>query len=75
MAICASLLENGSSGFPTRSDAKQAVQPHKMARDSKFHIYELCNKRDCAIYEAKKKALISFTVTAKLNCVFVFAYA
>ena len=32
-------------------------------------------KRDCAIYVAKTKALISFPVTAKLICVFVFAYA
>ena len=32
-------------------------------------------KRDCAIRVAKTKALISFAVTAKLICVFVFAYA
>ena len=31
--------------------------------------------RDCTIYVAKTKALISFVVTAKLFCVFVFAYA
>ena len=31
-------------------------------------------KRDCTIYVAKTKALISFVVTAKLICVFVFAY-
>ena len=31
--------------------------------------------RDCTIYVAKTKALISFAVTAKLICVFVFAYA
>ena len=30
---------------------------------------------DCTIYVAKTKGLISFTVTAKLICVFVFAYA
>ena len=30
---------------------------------------------DCTISEAKTKALISFAVTAKLICVFVFAYA
>ena len=30
---------------------------------------------DCTIYVAKTKALISFAVTAKLICVFVFAYA
>ena len=27
------------------------------------------------MYVAKTKAMISFAVTAKLNCVFVFAYA
>ena len=32
-------------------------------------------QRDCAIQVAKTKALISFAVTAKLICVFVFAYA
>ena len=32
-------------------------------------------KRDCTIRVAKTKALISFVVTAKLICVFVFAYA
>ena len=31
--------------------------------------------RDCTIRVAKTKALISFVVTAKLICVFVFAYA
>ena len=30
---------------------------------------------DCTIYVAKTKALISFAVTVKLICVFVFAYA
>ena len=29
----------------------------------------------CIIYVAKTKALISFAVTVKLICVFVFAYA
>ena len=32
-------------------------------------------KRDCAIYVAKEKALISCTATTQLICVFVFAYA
>ena len=32
-------------------------------------------KRNCAIHVAKTKALISFAVTAKLICAFVFAYA
>ena len=31
--------------------------------------------RKCTIRVAKTKALISFAVTAKLICVFVFAYA
>ena len=31
--------------------------------------------RDCTIRVAKTKALISFAVSAKLICVFVFAYA
>ena len=31
-------------------------------------------KRDCTIRVAKTKALISFAVTARLICVFVFAY-
>ena len=30
---------------------------------------------DCTIRVAKTKALISYAVTAKLICVFVFAYA
>ena len=29
---------------------------------------------DCTIFGAKSKALISFAVTAKLVCAFVFAY-
>ena len=32
-------------------------------------------KGDCTTYVAKTKALISFTVTVQLICVFVFAYA
>ena len=32
-------------------------------------------KRDCTVYVAKTKALISFAVTAKMIRVFVFAYA
>ena len=33
--------ENRSSGFPTRSDTNQAVQPLKMARGLKFCIKEV----------------------------------
>ena len=32
-------------------------------------------KRDCTLRVAKTKALISFAVTVKLVCAFVFAYA
>ena len=32
-------------------------------------------KRDCTIPVARTKGLISFAVTAKLTCAFVFAYA
>ena len=35
----------------------------------------MLEKRYCIIRVAKTKALISFAVTAKLICVFVFAYA
>ena len=58
--------------FPTRLDTNQAVQLQKMARGLKFRIkkveglYYVCSET---------KALISFAVTAKLICVFVFAYA
>ena len=40
-----------------------------------FMVLYLKKKRDCTIRVAKTKALISFAVTAKLICVFVFAYA
>ena len=59
--------------FWTWSDTNQAVQVQKMARGLKFRIFR--KKRECTIYVAKTKALISFAVTAKLICVFVFAYA
>ena len=34
-------MRNRSSGFPTRSDTNQAVQPQKMARGLKFWIYKV----------------------------------
>ena len=37
--------------------------------------FGLRKQRDCTIHVAKTKALISFAVTAKLICAFVFAYA
>ena len=55
--------------FPNRSDTNRPVQAQKRARSLKFwtEVEE--------IPVAKTKALISFAVTAKLICVFVFAYA
>ena len=43
--------------------------------DYKTLYFGFRNKRDCTIYVAKTKALISFAATAKLICVFVFVYA
>ena len=59
--------------FPNRSDTNRPVQSQKMARDWKF--LDLKSKRNCTTRVAKTKALISFAVTAKLICAFVFAYA
>ena len=55
------------------SDTNQAVQSLNMARGLKSRI-----QREEEVYytcSEKTKALISFAVTAKLICVFVFAYA
>ena len=48
-------------GFNTRSDTNRAVQPQKMAEGLKFRIKEVVG--------------LYYPVTAKLICVFVFAYA
>ena len=40
----------------------------------RLEISNLENRRNYSIYVAKTKALIRFAVTAKLICVFVFAY-
>ena len=58
--------------FPNRSDINRAVQLQKQARSFNFGFKK---KRNCTIRVAKTKALISFAVTAKLICVFIFAYA
>ena len=60
--------------FPTRSDTNQAVESQKMARGLKIQIY-IEEGSYLAIYVAKTKVLISFTITSKLICAFVFAYA
>ena len=56
--------------FPTRSITNLSMQSQKMARNFGFRKY-----RNCTICAAKTKALISFAVTAKLICAFVFANA
>ena len=57
---------------PTRSDTKQAVPSQKTARSMKFRIYEV----EGLYYScSENNSLISFAVTAKLICAFVFAYA
>ena len=58
--------------FPNRSDTNRAVQAQKIARSLKFLDLE---RRGIVLPLAEIKALISFAVTAKLICVFVFAYA
>ena len=58
--------------FPIWSDTNQAVQLQKMARGLKFRIYVV---EEVHYPCSESKALISFAVTAKLICVFVFAYA
>ena len=53
------------------SGKNQAVLSLNMARNLKFRIHKV---EGFTIRVAKTKALISFAVTAKLICVFVFAY-
>ena len=58
--------------FLNRSDTNRAVQAQKMDRGWNFGFRK---KRNCTIRVAKTKALISFAVTVKPICAFVFAYA
>ena len=58
--------------FPNRSDTNRPVQAQKRATSLKFRIKV---EEKSTIRVAKTKALISFAVTAKLICAFVFAYA
>ena len=67
------IMKKTTFWFPTWSDTNQVVQLQKMARGFKFRIYK--EEGLFHLYVAKTKALISFAVTAKLICVFVFAYA
>ena len=58
-------------GFPTRYDINRPVPPQKMARGLEF-CFKL--KRNCTIYVAKTKVLISWAVTSQVICVFVFSH-
>ena len=57
--------------FPNRSDTNWAVQAQKILETANLGFRKYRNYTICV---AKSKALISFAVTAKLICTFVFAY-
>ena len=57
---------------PTKSDTNQPVESQMMAR---LEILELESRGIVLSLVAKTKAMISFAVTAKLICAFVFAYS
>ena len=69
--IWAATWENRSSGFPTRSDTNRAQYSLRSRLEAWNFGYK--KKRKYTIRVAKTKALISFAVTAKLICAFVFA--
>ena len=65
-------MENQQCGFrpgPTQID----LYSHRKELEASNFGFK--KKRNCTIRVAKTKALISFAVTAKLICVFVFTYA
>ena len=63
--VVSSLNYSDSLGVPTSSDTNWAVKPQKMARGLIFRI--LWKKRDCTIYVATPKVLISCAVTVKVD--------
>ena len=58
--------------FLIRSDTNWSVSSQTKLEAWNFGLRK---KRNCTICVAKTKALISFAVTPKLICVFVFTYA
>ena len=58
--------------FLTRFEINQSVQSQKQARSLRFWV--LVEEGLYYLY-SKNKGVISFAVTAKLICVFVFSYA
>ena len=73
IAYLSRVMRKPTFWFPTWSDTNKAVQLQKMA--GCLEISGLESRGIVVIYVAKTKVLISFAVTAKLMCVFVFAYA
>ena len=55
-----------------RPDTNQAVQSQKQAGILKFRIQK---EKEMYYPRSENKGVISFAVTAKLICAFVFAYA
>ena len=66
------LRKNGLRGFRTGPTQTGLYSHRRWLEACNFVFRKL---RDCTIRVAKTKTLISFAVTAKLICVFVFAYA
>ena len=70
--IRAAKQENRSSGF-RQVLTQTSLYSHRERSEAWKFVFR--KKRDCTIQVAKTKALISFAVTAKLICAFVFAQA
>ena len=69
--IRAASWENQQCGFRT-GWTQTGLYKHR--KELKAWNFGFKYKRNCTIRVAKTKALISFAITAKLICVFVFAY-
>ena len=68
--------KNRSSEFLTRSDTNRAVLPQKIARGLKFRIKVVEGLfYTCSENKGADQLCGAVTVTAKLICVFVFAFA
>ena len=67
------LVEKPTMWFPNRSDTNRPVQAQKRARSLKFQI----QVEEEGYYPSSENKGVDqlHTVTAKLICVFVFAYA
>ena len=81
-------MKISGSGHELVDCSIQTKQSNHMSRDAKKPVFDVPaqidqyghrnfgfteKKRNCTIRVAKTKALISFAVTAKLICAFVFA--